>query len=52
MGNNLFPEVVLGLCRLFFRRSVEVWRIPQYYGSWTGLFIQEDLIRIEEKCRF
>jgi hypothetical protein len=33
MWNNLFPEVVLGLCRLFLEapykyRAVEVWRIP------------------------
>jgi hypothetical protein len=34
MLNNLFPEVVLGLCRLFLDapqkyRAVEVWRIPR-----------------------
>jgi hypothetical protein len=36
MWNNLFPEVVLGLCRLFLDapkkyRAIEVWRIPLYF---------------------
>ncbi len=54
MLNNLFPEVVLGLCRLFLDapkkyRAVEVWRIPRGHAwDWRGkidLFISFVLLK-------